>query len=90
MTWTIKNLIDGNMAVTGHCLNSRCNHREELDLAMLQERLGPDAPAMVDDLKARLKCSRCGGKAIGLIYSPKGNEKRSAGAIRYLEARYRR
>ena len=90
MTWTIKNLIDGNMAVTGHCLNSRCNHREELDLAMLKERLGPDAPAMADDLKARLKCSRCGSKAIGLIYSPKGNEKRSPGAIRYLEARYRR
>ena len=31
---------------------------------------GPDAPAMADDLTPKLKCSKCGGKAIGLTYTP--------------------
>jgi hypothetical protein len=91
MTWTIQTLIDSNVAATGHCQNSKCNHHQELDLEMLKERLGPDAPAtMADDLKSRLKCSKCGGQAVALIYSPRGNQQRSLGANRYLKAKFGR
>jgi hypothetical protein len=38
-----------------------------LDLAKLRDRFGPDAPAMV---RPKLKCTKCGGKAVGLIYTP--------------------
>jgi hypothetical protein len=41
-----------------------------LDLKALAERFGPGAPAMHDDLVPRLKCTNCGGKQIGLIYTP--------------------
>jgi hypothetical protein len=41
-----------------------------LDLVKLRDRFGPDAPAMEWDLKPKLKCSRCGGNKVGLIYTP--------------------
>lgn len=68
--WTVQSLITAKMTVRAHCQRSLCNHHQQLDLDMLKARLGPDAPAMTDDLKPRLKCSKCGSKAIGLIYSP--------------------
>ena len=71
MAWTVQSLIDAKMVVTAHCQNPRCHRHQELDLAKLKDRLGPDTPAMADDLKPKLKCGKCGGKAIGLIYSPK-------------------
>lgn len=40
----------------------------------LQERFGPDVPTMHDDLVPKLGCTQCGGKEIGLIYSPQSNE----------------
>ena len=90
MTWTIQTLIDSHVAVTGHCRNSHCNYHQELDLEMLKEGLGLGAPAMADDLKSRLKCSKCGGHSVGLIYSLRGNEPRGLGANRYLKAKYGR
>lgn len=76
--WTVQNLIDDQMTVTAYCHNSACNRHQQLDLASLRERLGPDAPAMHDDLAPKLKCSRCGSKKLGLIYSPpaQGNANR--------------
>lgn len=70
MGWTIQSLIDGKMTVTAYCHNPSCRHRLSLDLKMLRERLGPDAKAMSDDLSPKLKCSKCGGKQLGLIYAP--------------------
>lgn len=85
--WTVQSLIDAGMTVTAHCQRSRCNHHQVLDLHLLKERLGPDAPAMADDLKPKLKCSKCGGKKIGLIYSPKENENRHPGGNPYLKSK---
>jgi len=68
--WTIQSLIDGRMTVTAYCHASACNHRHVLDLEKLRDRLGPDASAMHDDLTPKLRCSKCGGKKVGLIYSP--------------------
>ena len=54
--------------MTAYC--SSCNHHSRLDLEKLRDRYGPDAPAMSDDIVPRLKCSKCGGKKLGLIYAP--------------------
>ncbi|WP_258122527.1 hypothetical protein [Mesorhizobium onobrychidis] len=58
------------MAVTAHCQTAPCHHRQVLDLVKLRDRFGPDAPAMEWDFKSKLKCSRCGGNKVGLIYTP--------------------
>ncbi|QKC83297.1 hypothetical protein [Mesorhizobium sp. NZP2077] len=50
--------------------NRRCHHGDALDLEKIKDKLGPDAPAMADDLIPKLKCAKCGGKQVGLIYSP--------------------
>jgi hypothetical protein len=70
MGWTIQKLIDDRVTVTAYCHNSRCNHRAVLDLQKLRNKLGPDAEAMADDLMPKLKCAKCGGKKLGLIYAP--------------------
>ncbi|UVC18939.1 hypothetical protein IHQ72_11405 [Mesorhizobium onobrychidis] len=68
--WTFQSLIDEQMAVTAHCQTAPCHHRQVLDLVKLRDRFGPDAPAMEWDFKSKLKCSRCGGNKVGLIYTP--------------------
>lgn len=76
--WTIQSLIDGGMELSAYCQRSSCNHHSKLDLEMLRGKLGPDAPAMRDDLVPKLRCAKCRGKQIGLIYSPAGNNKYQA------------
>ncbi|ANN58683.1 hypothetical protein A9174_19325 [Mesorhizobium loti NZP2037] len=68
--WTFQSLIDAKMAVTAHCQTAPCHHRQALDLAKLRNRFGPDTPAMADDLIPRLKCAKCGGRRVGVIYTP--------------------
>ena len=68
--WTLAKLIADDMTVMAHCQNYCCHHRQVLDIKALSERFGPDAPAMYDDLVPRLKCTKCGGKQIGLTYPP--------------------
>ena len=70
MPHTLQSLIDDRFEVTAWCQNNRCNHHARLDIGALHARLGPDAPAMHSDLAPRLRCAKCGGKAVGLIYSP--------------------
>lgn len=66
--WTIQSLVEANMTVTAQCRG--CHHSDMLDLEVLRVRLGSDADAMADDLSPKLKCSKCGGKRLGLIYAP--------------------
>lgn len=68
--WTLQSLIDARMTVTAYCHRTSCHHNQVLDLTKLRDRFGPDAPAMTDDLAPKLKCAKCGGKAVGLIYTP--------------------
>lgn len=77
MSWTIAELIAERMTLTGYCHNPRCHHNQRLDLDQLQAKLGPDAPAMAADLAPKLKCARCGGQDVGLIYSPSTNADRT-------------
>ncbi|WP_394890476.1 hypothetical protein ACG873_03580 [Mesorhizobium sp. AaZ16] len=76
---TIQSFIDSGDTLTAYCHNSRCHHRQVLEMTKLRDRLGPDHGAMHDDLVPLLVCSKCGGKKIGLIRSPKGNERRLPG-----------
>lgn len=68
--WTVQGLIDQRMELHAYCHNSRCNHNRKIDLAVLLDKLGPDAPAMSDDLTPKMRCEACGGRAVGLIYTP--------------------
>lgn len=68
--WTFQSLIDGNMSVRAYCHNSACAHYQTLDLPALRDRLGPDTPAMSDDLSPKMRCKVCGGRQVGLIYTP--------------------
>ncbi|MER8672979.1 hypothetical protein [Mesorhizobium sp. M0037] len=67
---TFRSLIADGMLVTAHCLRTGCGHKQELDLVRLRDTLGPDTPAMRDDLLPRMKCSECQGRNVDLIYSP--------------------
>jgi len=68
--WTWQTLIDGKMTVTAFCHHAPCNHSQVLDLEALAARFGPDAPAMEWDIRPKLKCKKCGGTRVGLIYTP--------------------
>lgn len=74
--WTVQKLIDDRMAIAVYCQRSACGHHSTLALALLKKRLGPDAPAMPDDLVLKLRCKKCVGKQVGLIYGPLGNKDR--------------
>lgn len=71
MGWTIQELIDNDMTLTAYCHDPKCHRNHKLDLAKLKAKLGPDAPAMAADLVPKMKCSKCGGRKVGLIYSPR-------------------
>ena len=68
--WTIQGLIDEKMKLHAYCHASLCFHNQPIDLESLKAKLGPDAPAMADDLIPKLKCAKCGSKKVGLIYTP--------------------
>ncbi|MER9829139.1 hypothetical protein NKJ51_12230 [Mesorhizobium sp. M0134] len=68
--WTPQTLIDAKTRLTAFCHNPRCHHNQVLDLENLKAKLGPDALAMADDLIPKLRCAKCGGKAVGLTYTP--------------------
>lgn len=63
---TIRELIDHRYKLTAHCERRECRHTAVLDLAALCERLGPGHSTLKAALVPRLRCRRCGGKAIGI------------------------
>ena len=80
MGWTIQSLIEADMAVTAFCQTSPCHHSQRLNLEFLRAKLGPDAPAMHDDLKPKLRCMKCRSKKVGLTYTPASNDKMVPGS----------
>ena len=87
MAWTFQSLIDDRMTVTAYCHASACNHNATLDLKRMRDRFGPDAPAMRDDVLPMLYCSKCGGKKLGLIYTPPSPGNRDSAPNRYAKAK---
>lgn len=76
MVWTVQALIDDRMTLHASC--NVCHHNRRLDLVVLRERLGPDAPAMARDLIPRLRCDACGRRDVTLTYVP---DSRTAGDL---------
>ncbi|MER8745998.1 hypothetical protein NKH54_23360 [Mesorhizobium sp. M1004] len=70
--WTFQSLIDHKMTVTvtAYCHTPACHHKRVLDLAKLRDGFGPDAPAMEWDIRPKLRCKKCNGNDVGLIYTP--------------------
>jgi hypothetical protein len=85
--WTVQSLIDGKMMLHAYCHAPRCRHSQKLDLAKLRDKLGPDAPAMAADLIPRLRCAKCGGKEVGLIYAPDPHQNTGMGVSSYRRAK---
>lgn len=70
---TIGALIDHGFRLSIHCENQFCRHNALLDLVALAERFGRDFVTIgrPNPLTARMRCSKCGGKDLGLILSPR-------------------
>ncbi|MGX9147995.1 hypothetical protein [Mesorhizobium sp. 128a] len=83
--WTYQTQIDAKMKVTAYC--HACNHSKTLDLAMLRDQLGPDAPAMADDIMPKLRCDKCGSKKVGMIYAPDADKVSGMGKSLYSKAK---
>lgn len=69
---TLGALIEHGFRLSIHCDNQFCRHSAKLDLEALADRFGRDFVAIgnPNPLTARMRCSRCGGKDLGLILSP--------------------
>lgn len=69
---TIGAELDAGFSLNAQCYREDCRHKAELDLAMLAEKLGRDHSTLRKDLCPHLRCSKCGGKDIGLWISGGG------------------
>lgn len=85
--WTIQELIDQRMKLHAYCHRPTCHHNKRVDLELLKAKLGPDAPAMADDLMPKMKCAKCGGKEIGLTYSLDTSNKPASLISPYAKAK---
>ncbi len=67
---TIQSLIDSGDTLTAYCHKPLCCHNQTLDLIKLRDKFGPDYGCMHDDIVPKLRCSKCGGKKVGIIRHP--------------------
>jgi hypothetical protein len=73
---TIQNVIDSGDTITAYCHAYLCHHNGDLDMLALRDRLGPDHGAMHDDLVPKLRCTKCGSRKVGIIFTPGTKEYR--------------
>jgi hypothetical protein len=66
---TVQELIDGGYKLHANCHNWHCQNNQALYLVDLRDRLGADHSTL-HDMVPKLKCSKRGGKKIGLIKTP--------------------
>lgn len=67
---TLGAILDGDYSLRACCYSLKCQHNATLDVEALARRLGRDHSSMHWDLIPNLRCSKCGGKNIGLRLSP--------------------
>lgn len=79
---TIQGAIDLGLVINVHCHNAACANHATLDLHALRDKLGPDHGALHDDLVPLLRCSKCGGRKVGIIISSKDAERAAPGGPR--------
>ncbi len=70
MSETIQHFIDSGDRLTLYCHNPRCRHHARIDMLKLRDRLGPDHGCLHNDIIHMFRCSKCGGKELGMICSP--------------------
>lgn len=90
MTETIQHFIDSGDWFEIHCQNPRCYHHAQIDMLKLRDRLGPDHGCLHDDIIHLFRCSKCGGKKLGLIRrcdTAKIDADRMAGRNLYAKAK---
>jgi len=61
---TLGECLDNGYGIAATC--TACWHSAGLDIAVLAAKLGRDHGALRDDLVPKLRCTKCGGKHIGL------------------------
>jgi len=71
---TIQDVIDEGETITAYCHAYLCNNKSVLDMLALRDRFGPDHGAMHDDLVPKLRCTKCGGRKVGVICTPGSKE----------------
>lgn len=71
---TIGKLIELNHSLTAHCFDPKCQHSGKLDLMELAWKLGPYHGCGADALEPKLRCTKCGGKRVGIQVDPQFQE----------------
>ena len=71
---TIQDSIDRGETIRAYCHVHLCHHNAVVDMLALRDRLGPDHGAMHDDLTPKLRCTKCGGRKVGLICTPNARQ----------------
>jgi hypothetical protein len=67
---TIEDLIRNGYTLHAACRAATCMRTAQLDLERLKGRLGAGHGTLAADLAPKLRCSKCGGKDVGLVMSP--------------------
>lgn len=87
---TIQHFIDLGHRLEIYCHNPRCGHHATVDMLKLRDRLGPDHGCLHDDIIHLFRCSKCGGKELGMIRRAdiaKMDADRMAGRNLYAKAK---
>lgn len=71
---TLGEVLDQGDALGASCERRTCMHRAPLDLADLVRRLG--RATTVPDMRRRLSCTKCGGRAVAITRTPGSREYR--------------
>lgn len=69
-SFTIADVIALGQTIYAYCYNPACRHITVLDMLALRDRLGPDHGALRADLVPKLRCTKCGGRQVGIISIP--------------------
>lgn len=59
-------MFNAGFGLNAECYRETCRHKAQLELAMPAEILGRSHSTLRKDLRPRLRCSRRGGRDIGL------------------------
>lgn len=70
---TVGAMLDDGFNLHALCYREGCRHQSQLDLAILAERLGREQSTLRKHLCPHLRCSKCGGKDVGIWSSGGGN-----------------
>lgn len=71
VVWTLGSMIDRGYGIMAYC--HVCHHHVDLDLAALGVRFGREIS--LPEMRRRLRCSACGGRAVGTYLEAPGRPR---------------